>query len=177
MKLAPTSSTTVALALGDAIAIVCAKNKAFTKQEFALFHPAGALGKSLITTVGDLMSVGKDNSIVSIDETFQRAVEEMCRTSLGMVNVVDKEGKLLGVFTDGDLRRKLAEKVNIYDMKLNDIITKNPIVIRKDMLAVEALRIMIQGDKKVSVAPVIEKDNVLIGSLCAKDIIKAGIVL
>ncbi len=177
MKLAPTSSTTSTLVLGDAIAVVCAKIKAFKKQDFALFHPAGALGKSLISTVGDLMSTGKENAVVSQNDTFERALSEMCRTSLGMVNVVNDNGELLGVFTDGDLRRKLAEKVDIYKMRLDDIITKKPVTIRKDMLAVEALRIMIQGNKKVSVAPVVDENNKLIGSLCTKDIIKAGIVL
>ena len=177
MKIAPTSSTTVTLALGDAIAVTCAKMKAFTKKDFALFHPAGALGKSLTMTVGDLMSVGKDNSTVTESDTFQKALEEMCRTSLGMVNIVDPNGKLVGIFTDGDLRRKLAEKVDIYNMSLEEIMEKKPITIRKEMLAVEALRLMIQGEKKVSVAPVVDENNVLIGSLCAKDIIKAGIVL
>ena len=151
--------------------------KAFTKQNFALFHPAGSLGKSLITTVGDLMSVDKENSVVNENATFETALAEMCRTSLGVVNVVDKDGKLVGLFTDGDLRRKLAEKIDIYSIDLKDMLTNNPITIRKDMLAVEALRIMIQGDKKVSVAPVVEKNNLLLGSLCAKDIIKAGITL
>lgn len=177
MKLAPTSSTTVALVLGDAIAVVCAKLKAFSKKDYALFHPAGSLGKSLISTVGDLMSVEKENSVVKEDASFHTAIEEMCRTSLGMVSVIDNDGKLLGVFTDGDLRRKLSEKVDIYNMNLKDIITTSPVTIRKDMLAVEALRIMIQGDKKVSVAPVVDENNILIGALCAKDIIKSGIVL
>lgn len=177
MKLAPTSSTTVALILGDAIAVVCAKLKAFSKKDYALFHPAGSLGKSLISTVGDLMSTGKENSVVFENDSFEKAIEEMCRTSLGMVNVVDKNGKLVGLFTDGDLRRKLSEKVDIYNMDLKDIITTNPVTIRKDMLAVEALRLMIQGERKVSVAPVVDEDNILLGALCAKDIIKSGIVL
>ncbi len=177
MKLAPTSSTTAALVLGDAIAVTCAKIKAFTKKDFALFHPAGSLGKSLISTVGDLMSIGKENAIVYQGDSFEKALSEMCRTSLGMVNIVDDSGKLIGVFTDGDLRRKLAEKINIYEIDLKDIITTEPVTIRKDMLAVEALRIMIQGEKKVSVAPVVNENQKVIGSLCAKDIIKAGIVL
>lgn len=177
MKLAPTSSTTSTLVLGDAIAVVCAKHKAFTKKDFALFHPAGSLGKSLIMTVSDLMSVGKDNSVVSVDDSFKKALEEMCRTSLGMVNIIDKDGKLVGLFTDGDLRRKLTEKVDIYNMELDEIMTTTPVKIRKDMLAVEALRIMINGDKKVSVAPVVDENNVLLGSLCTKDIIKAGVIL
>lgn len=177
MKIAPTSSTTAALVLGDAMAVTCAKIKAFTKKDYALFHPSGSLGKGLITTVGDLMSVGDENSVVTEKDSFEKAVEEMCRTSLGMVNVVDKDGKLVGLFTDGDLRRKLAEKVDIYNMNLKDIITTTPVTIRKDMLAAEALRIMIQGEKKVSVAPVVDENNILLGSLCAKDIIKAGIVL
>lgn len=177
MKIAPTSSTTVVLALGDSIAVTCAKIKAFTKKDYALFHPAGTLGKNLIMTVGDLMSVGKDNSVVKNTDSFQKALEEMCRTSLGMVNVVDENGKLVGLFTDGDLRRKLADKVDIYKLKLDEIITTKPVTIRKDMLAVEALRLMVQGEKKVSVAPVVDDNDVLIGSLCSKDIVKAGVLL
>lgn len=177
MKLAPTSSTTAALVLGDAIAVVCAKLKTFSKENFALFHPAGSLGKNLITTVGDLMSQGNENPVVTINDTFEKALEEMCRTSQGVVNIVDNEGKLIGLFTDGDLRRKLKEKVDIYNLKLSEIITTNPVKIRKEMLAVEALRIMINGNKKVSVAPVVNENNTLLGTLSTKDIIKAGIVL
>ncbi len=177
MKLAPTSSTTAELVLGDAIAVLCAKSKAFNKKNFALFHPAGSLGKSLITTVGDIMSIGQENAVVKNDASFQEALEEMCRTSLGMVNVVNEENKLVGIFTDGDLRRKLSERVDIYNMNLKEILTYTPVTIRKDMLAAEALRIMIQGNKKVSVAPVIDEQGKLLGSLCAKEIIKIGINL
>lgn len=160
------------------VAVVCAKLKEFSKKDFALFHPAGALGKSLITTVGDLMTVGEDNAVVNLNDTFKNGLNEMCRTSLGMVNIIDDRGKLIGVFTDGDLRRKLAQDdCDIYAIKLEDIMTITPVIIRKDMLAVEALRIMIQGSKKVSVAPVVDEKGILLGSLCAKDIIKSGIVL
>lgn len=178
MKIAPTSSTTCDLVLGDAIAVVCAKKRSFTKTDFALFHPAGSLGKSLITTVGDLMSTGEDNAVIYDDETFQKGLNEMCRTSLGMVNIINHDGKLIGLFTDGDLRRKLSkESIDIYKMKLEDIMNTNPITINKDMLAVEALRKMINGNKKVSVAPVVDENGCLLGSLCTKDIIKNGIVL
>ena len=177
MKIAPTSSTTATLVLGDAIAVTCAKKKAFTKQDFALFHPAGSLGKSLICTVGDLMSVGNDNAVVNQNDSFEKAINEMCRTSLGMVTVVDDTNTLVGVFTDGDLRRKLAEKVDFYNVDLKEIISTKPVTIRKDMLAVEALRIMVEGDRRVSAAPVIDKDNKVIGGLSANDIVKAGIVL
>lgn len=177
MKLAPTSSTTAELVLGDAIAVLCAKLKAFNKKDFALFHPAGSLGKSLITTVGDIMSTGKENAVVKVGTSFQEALEEMCRTSLGMVNVVDNNNKLVGIFTDGDLRRKLSQKVDIYNMNLEEILTHTPVTIREDMLAAEALRIMIQGDKKVSVAPVIDEQGKLLGALSAKEIIKMGINL
>ena len=177
MKLAPTSSTTAELVLGDAIAVVCAKKNTFNKNNFALFHPAGTLGKSLITTVKDLMSKNSENSVININSTFQKALEEMCRTTLGMVNIVDDENKLIGIFTDGDLRRKLAQKVDIYSMNLNEIIEKNPVTLNENMLASEALRLMINGKKKVSVAPVVDENGVLLGSLTARDIIKSGINL
>lgn len=177
MKLAPTSSTTAELVLGDAIAVVVAKKKAFNKNNFALFHPAGTLGKSLITTVGDLMSTGNENTTVTENETFEKALEEMCKSTLGMVNVIDKDNHLIGIFTDGDLRRKLAQRVDIYNLTLDEIIEKKPITLRKDMLASEALRLMVNGPKKVSVAPVIEDNGTLIGSLTVKDIIKSGINL
>lgn len=177
MKLAPTSSTTAELVLGDAIAVAVAKEKAFNKNNFALFHPAGTLGKSLITTVGDLMSTGNENTTVTENETFEKALEEMCKSTLGMVNVIDNNNHLIGIFTDGDLRRKLAQKVDIYNLTLDEIIERNPITLRKDMLASEALRLMVNGPKKVSVAPVIEDNGTLIGSLTVKDIIKSGINL
>lgn len=173
MNLAPTSSTTVALAFGDALAVCASKIYGFNEQNFALFHPAGSLGKKLVTKVSDLMKTGEENSVVSAGTSLKDAIVEMSNKALGIVSVVEDD-KLVGVFTDGDLRRALANNIDVYSITIDELMIKNPIVTTSDIMAIEALKIM--NDKNISALPVVDNDK-LVGTIRINDITGIGIVL
>lgn len=173
MNLAPTSSTTAALAFGDALAVCASKIYGFNEKNFALFHPAGSLGKKLIIKAEDLMKKGDDNSVVQRGTSLKDAIVVMSKKALGIVNIADGE-KLAGVFTDGDLRRALSEGIDVYSIKIDEIMSKNPLTVGPDILAIEALKLM--NDKNISALPVID-DGKLAGTLRINDITGAGIVL
>lgn len=173
MNLAPTSSTTVALSFGDALAVCASKIYGFNEQNFALFHPAGSLGKKLVTKVSDLMKTGENNSVVTVGTSLKDAIVEMSNKALGIVNVVDGE-KLVGVFTDGDLRRALANNIDVYSIIIDELMIKNPKTTTSDIMAIEALKIM--NDKNISALPVVD-DEKLVGTIRINDITGMGIVL
>lgn len=174
MNLAPTSSTTVALAFGDALAVCASKIYGFNEQNFALFHPAGSLGKKLLYTVGDIMHTDENNPVVFSGTSLKDAILIMSKKALGIVNITD--GNVLkGIFTDGDLRRALSnEKINVYKANINDLMTVNPTTVTSNTLAVEALKIM--NDKNISALPVIDND-ILVGTIRINDITSIGIIL
>lgn len=173
LGLAPTSSTTVELCYGDALAVVASAMYGFKDVDFGRFHPAGSLGKKLIITVKDLMTTGKKNAVVNKNATLKDAVVELSQKGLGAVSVIDEDNKLLGIITDGDLRRQLEKNSNIYEMKVEDIMCKNPITIDKDKLAIDALKCM--KEKNISCLIVVDGNNV-IGTIRLQDIIGVGIV-
>lgn len=173
LNLAPTSSTTVALAFGDALAVCASRIYGFSENNFALFHPAGSLGKKLVVKVKDLMNVEDNNSLVESGTRLKDAIVVMSKKALGIVNVV-KDKELVGVFTDGDLRRALSDDIDVYNVLIDDLMTENPIVINPDVLAVEALKLM--NDKNITALPVVQQ-NQLVGTLRLNDITKAGIIL
>ena len=173
MNLAPTSSTTVALAFGDALAVCASKIYGFNEQNFALFHPAGSLGKKLVTKVADLMKSDDRNSVVSVGTSLKDAIVEMSDKALGIVNVIDGD-KLVGVFTDGDLRRALANNIDVYDITIDELMIKNPKTTTSDIMAIEALKYM--NDKNISALPVVDNDK-LVGTIRINDITGMGIVL
>lgn len=173
MNLAPTSSTTVALAFGDSLAVCASKIYGFNEKNFALFHPAGSLGKKLVTKVSDLMKTGESNSVVPVGTSLKDAIVVMSQKALGIINVVDGD-KLVGVFTDGDLRRALANNIDVYHILIDDLMIRTPVVISSDVMAIEALKIM--NDKGISALPVVD-DGVLIGTIRINDITGMGIVL
>ena len=175
MHLAPTSSTTVELVYGDALAVVAAKRYGFTEQNFSLFHPAGALGKKLILTVKSLMATDAANGVVKISTSIEDAIVEMSTKQLGMVCIVDDEQNLCGLITDGDLRRALHDKIDIYSLETKDIMTKTPHHISEDAMAVEALQMM--KEKKISCLPVLSEDGKLVGSITLPMLINAGLVI
>lgn len=174
MNLAPTSSTTVALAFGDALAVCASKIYGFNEQNFALFHPAGSLGKKLLYTVGDIMHTAENNPVVSSGTSLKDAILIMSKKALGIVNITD--GNVLkGIFTDGDLRRALSnEKINVYTANINDLMTISPKTVTSNTLAVEALKIM--NDKNISALPVVDND-ILVGTIRINDITGVGIIL
>ncbi|MBI4218051.1 MAG: KpsF/GutQ family sugar-phosphate isomerase, partial [Elusimicrobia bacterium] len=142
MNLTPTASTTAMLAIGDALAICLMEKKGFKPSDFARLHPGGSIGKKLSFKVKDLMHVGKSNPIVRWDSRVQEALLEMSRTRMGATHVVDGQGKLVGFFTDGDLRRHLQKKGNILDRPLKELMTKNPKTISPEKTAYEALQLI-----------------------------------
>ena len=166
MNLAPTSSTTAALAFGDALAVCASVIYGFNEKNFALFHPAGSLGKKLLYTVGDIMHTGESNPVVGCDAMLRDAIIVMSKKALGIVNI-SENGKLKGVFTDGDLTGKDVEIIK-------SLMSVNPIKVPSDMLAIEALKLM--NDKNISALPVVD-DGKLVGTVRINDITNIGIVL
>lgn len=173
LGLAPTSSTTVALCYGDALAVVASEIYGFRDVDFGKFHPAGALGKKILIKIDDLMAKEERNAMVNVNTTLKDAIVELSKKGLGIVSIVDDNEKLLGVITEGDLRRQLEKGADIYSMHVETIMSKEPITINTGKLAVDALRVM--KDKNISCMPVVA-NNKVIGTIRLQDIINMGIV-
>lgn len=173
LGLAPTSSTTAALCYGDALAVVASGIYGFKDVDFGMFHPAGALGKKLILKVDDLMAKDEKNAIVNEDTTLKDAIVELSKKGLGLVSIVDYENKLLGVITDGDLRRQLEKGADIYSLHVKDVMTKTPISYSCGRLAIEALNVL--KTNNISCMPIL-KDCKVIGTIRLQDIVGVGIV-
>jgi len=175
MGLAPTASTTAALAMGDALAITLLNKKGFTHEDFAFFHPGGSLGRRLVLTVEDLMHKGDVIPSVNIDTLMKEAIMEISSKRLGITSVIDNNGKLIGVITDGDLRRGLERwGADFFSLKAGDVMTHRPKTIRKNMLAAKAVALM----EKYSITVLVvadDEDNVE-GIIHLHDLLKAGIV-
>ena len=174
LGLAPTSSTTVELCYGDALAVVCSIMAGFRDENYARIHPAGSLGKKLIYKVSDIMVAGEDNAVVQEGTSMKDTIIEISKKGLGMVSVVDENQHLKGIVTNGDLRRQLDEGVDIYALRVEDVMTKKPIVVNSEQLAVEALNIM--KERMINSLPVIDRQDRLIGTIRWQDILHAGIV-
>jgi len=171
--LAPTASTTVALAMGDAIAISLLEMRGFTADDFALLHPAGSLGKRLSLKISEIMYKGNDIPIVSMDTSLKDTILEMTSKRLGMTCVIDKEGKLAGIVTDGDLRRLLEKKLEIKDLTASDLMSKNPKTIREFYLASFALQRM--ENYKITALIVVDEKDKPIGVIHLHDLVKLGL--
>ncbi len=174
LGLVPTASTTAMLAMCDALAIAVLDKKNFKKEQFALYHPGGSLGKKLLLKVKDIMRKGNANPIVSEDKTVKEVLVSITSARAGAATVVDKKGKLTGVFTDGDLRRHIEKEMNLLNKKVKEVMTQQPITIDKEKLAQEALKVL--KDNKIDEIPVVDKKNFPVGMLDVQDLLKAGIV-
>ncbi|MBC8415678.1 MAG: KpsF/GutQ family sugar-phosphate isomerase [Candidatus Cloacimonetes bacterium] len=172
--LVPTASTTVALALGDAIAVALLKKKDFKESDFARFRPGGTIGKKLIYQVKDLMHSGKENPLVQNNVKMDNAILEMTSKGLGCTNVIDNDGKLVGVVTDGDLRRFLSKGYTNLNILVTEAMTVNPKHTSPETLAVEALNLM--EENKITMLPVVNESNEPVGMLHMHDLIDAGVV-
>jgi arabinose-5-phosphate isomerase len=174
LNLAPTASTTVALALGDALAVALLNKRGFKKEDFAMFHPSGALGKRLLIKVEDLYHTGDELPIVKASNTVAESIFEMTSKGFGCTTVVDENGKLYGILTDGDLRRGMQKYRDLFEKKVSDVCTKNPKTIDKDELAAKALQIM--EDKSITSLIIVDDEGKPKGIIHIHDILKKGIV-
>lgn len=174
LGLAPTSSTTAMLAMGDALAVCLVEKKGFKEKDFALFHPGGALGKKLLLKVEDIMRKGKANPVVREDAVVKDVLYAITEARSGAASVVDKSGRLSGIFTDGDLRRHLERDANLSAKKVKEVMTKNPVAIQPQRLAVEALRVL--EERKIDELPVVDKNKRPVGMLDVQDVLRAGLV-
>jgi arabinose-5-phosphate isomerase len=173
-NLAPTASTTAALALGDALAVATLYARGFTAEDFARTHPGGALGRRLLVHVRDVMHQGEDLPMVRDDTPFKAALLEMTRKKLGMTAVVDASGSLVGVFTDGDLRRCLDRDLNMAETRIEAVMTRAPKTISEDALAAEAARYM--EERQINGLLAVNADGRLTGAFNMHDLLRAGVV-
>ncbi len=174
LGLAPTASTTAALAMGDALAVALLESRGFSADDFARSHPGGRLGRRLLLRVSDIMHTGDSLPAVSIEASLEQALLEMTRKGLGMTAVVDADNRLRGVYTDGDLRRTLDAKINLHHACIRELMTADCKTVAADDLAVDALSLM--QTHKISGLLVKHADNHLIGALHMHDLLRAGVV-
>ena len=174
LGLAPTSSTTASLAMGDALAIAVLEARGFTEEDFARSHPGGSLGRRLLLRVKDIMHSGDRIPVVPEDASLKQALFEMSDKGLGMTAISDKNNFLVGIYTDGDLRRSLDENIDVHSAKISDVMTSNCMTTTADELAASIVKIM--DDKGINGLLVTDEDNKLIGAFNMHDILRAGIV-
>lgn len=175
LNLAPTSSTTAALAVGDALAIALLEAREFSAEDFALSHPGGSLGRRLLLQVADIMHTGDRLPIVADHSSMREAIIKISQKGLGMTAVLSANNTLAGVFTDGDLRRLFdQDKFNLENLTINEVMTTDPVVARPNMLAAEALSLM--ETKKINGLIVVNDANEPVGALNMHDLLKAGVV-
>jgi len=174
LDLAPTSSTTATLVMGDALAIALLEARGFSAEDFAFSHPGGALGRKLLLKVRDLMHEDQEVPAVSLTTPLTAALVEMTEKKLGMTTVLDTHGKLAGIFTDGDLRRALDQNIDVHNTVIDNVMTSHCKTVTANMLAAEAVRIM--EDNKILVLVVIDEHGKPIGALNMHDLLRAGVV-
>jgi arabinose-5-phosphate isomerase len=174
LNLAPTASTTAALALGDALAVALMQARGFTRDEFAASHPGGALGRKLLTHVRDVMRTGDNAPRIAHTATVMQAMLEMTRGRMGMTAVLDGEQRVIGIYTDGDLRRTLEKRVDLQATRITEVMTRDPRVIGPDKLAVEAVEIMERF--KVNQLLVVDAERRLLGALNMHDLFRAKVI-
>ncbi len=174
LGLAPTASTTAALAMGDALAVALLESRGFSADDFARSHPGGRLGRRLLLLVSDIMHTDANMPTVSIDASLEQALLEMTRKGLGMTAVVDADNKLCGIYTDGDLRRTLDSGMNVHQACIQEAMTTDCKTVQAEHLAVDALGVMQQH--KISGLLVVDERHHLMGALHMHDLLRAGVV-
>jgi len=174
LGLAPTASTTATLALTDALAVCLLELKSFKEKDFAFYHPGGMLGRQLLLKVEDIMRTGRANPVVNEEKTVSSVLFEITQARAGAATVVDKKGKLVGIFTDGDLRRHLGTDKDLPKLKIKEVMSRNPLAITEGKLAAEAMHIL--QERKIDEMPVVDKNRRPVGLLDVQDLLKAGLV-
>jgi arabinose-5-phosphate isomerase len=173
LGLAPTASTTAALAMADALAVCLLERRGFQEKDFAFYHPGGALGRRLLLRVEDIMRTGKMNPVVNEGLAVSDVLLKITQARAGSATVVNARGQVSGIFTDGDLRRHVESDPQLTRRKIKEVMTRNPICVDKEMLAAEAMRIL--QDKKIDEIPVVDEKKRPIGLLDVQDLLKAGV--
>lgn len=174
LGLAPTSSTTVALVIGDALAVALLEARGFTQEDFALSHPGGSLGRKLLLRVRDVMHQGEGIPVVGETASVSEAVLEMTAKKLGMTAIIDQRGRVAGIFTDGDLRRLFEKANDIHGTRIGSVMTRDCTTVAADLLAAEALRLM--QERFINALLVVDGERRLAGALNMHDLLRAGIV-
>ena len=174
LNLAPTSSTTAALVMGDALAIALLDARGFTAEDFAFSHPGGALGRRLLLKVEHVMHTGVDLPQVARGTPLRDSLMEMTRKGLGMTAIIESDGRLAGIFTDGDLRRTLDRPIDIRQASIDEVMTVHGKTVRPEMLAAEALKIM--EDNKIGALIVVDENDRPVGAFNLQDLLRAGVM-
>jgi arabinose-5-phosphate isomerase len=174
LNLAPTASTTAALAMGDALAVAVLEARGFTEEDFARSHPAGSLGRRLLLHVEEVMRRGEELPAVGPDTLLSAGLLEMSRKGLGMTTILDERGRVLGIFTDGDLRRALDRQIDVHATAMRELMTPGGKVAKPRMLAAEAVRLM--QEHRITALPVVDDEGRLVGALNVHDLLRAGVM-
>lgn len=174
LNLAPTASTTVTLAMGDALAVALLKSRGFTEEDFARSHPGGQLGRRLLLYVKDIMHSGDQLPVVDENTSLREALLEMSGKGLGMTAIVNQGQQLVGIYTDGDLRRTLEQGTDVYSASIREVMTANPVTVREDRLAAEAVQLM--RDRKINGLFVVDASHRVLGALNMQDLLREGVV-
>lgn len=174
LGLAPTSSTTATLVMGDALAVALLEARGFSAEDFAFSHPGGSLGRKLLLRVSDIMHIGDRIPVVDESTTLSGALLEISQKGLGMTTVVNASGTMTGIFTDGDLRRTLDKSIDVHTTAIKDVMTRDGSTIQPDQLAAEALNVM-EG-LKISALPVTDESGALVGAINMHDLLRAGVI-
>lgn len=175
LNMAPTTSSTVTMVLGDAMAVALMKMREFDLADYALLHPGGQIGKRLTMRVSDVMLKGSNNSVINISESVKNCISEISRKLAGAVSVVDNDGKIMGLVTDYDIRRHIEKEENIFSMEIEDIMNPNPIFVYEDEKAFSALKVMQVREKPITILTVLNRNNIVVGMLRMHDLVKEGL--
>lgn len=174
LNLAPTASTTATLAMGDALAVALLESRGFTEEDFARSHPGGSLGRRLLLTIGDVMRTGEDVPRVSANSLLKDALIEMNQKGLGMTAVMDDANHIIGIFTDGDLRRALDGAVDVHHTSISELMTRHCKTVKQDMLVADAVQLLEQH--KITQLLVVDDEAGVVGALNIHDLFRAGVM-
>lgn len=174
-NMAPTTSSTVTMVLGDAMAVALMKMREFGLSDYALLHPGGQIGKRLTMMVSDVMLKGSNNPIINVSDSVKNCLSEISRKLAGAVSVVDSDGKMIGLVTDYDIRKHIEKEENIFSMEIKDIMNPDPIFVYEDEKAFAALNIMQEREKPITILSVLNRDKTVVGMLRMHDLVKEGL--
>ena len=174
-NMAPTTSSTVTMVLGDAIAVALMKMREFTLADYARLHPGGQLGKRLILKVADIMLKGEENPLVSVSDGVKNCILKISEKRAGAVSVIDDNGKIVGVVTDYDIRKHLEKEENIFSLEITDIMNNSPVYVYEDENAFSALKTMQEREKPITVLPVLNREKIVVGMLRLQDLVREGL--